>query len=197
LVVSVGAECYVALAKGGLTPDHVLVVPLGHFPSTRALPAEAAAELERYKDALRRAYAAAGKATVAFEVCTRSPHAHVQVIPVPQAQAAAVGPLLRTQAAKVGAPLHTPTADEGDAGAPFFRAEVPDEAGTGTVVLYHAIAPSDRFPIQLGRHTLAQLLAMPERADWKACAKPTEAEKADAAAFRKFFAPFDFSLTDA
>ena len=192
LVVSVGAECYLALAKGGLTPDHVLIVPLGHFASTGALPAEAKAELARYKEALRKAFAAAGKAPLFFEVNTRSPHTHVQVIPVPADKAAAVGQALETQAGKLGFQFQgQEPAGDGPQGS-FFRAELPADGR----VLYHPIGQNDRFPIQMGRHTMAHLLEMPQRADWKACVKSADDEKADAAAFRAFFRPHDFSLAD-
>lgn len=33
LVVSVGTNVYLALAKGGLTEEHILVLPIGHFQS--------------------------------------------------------------------------------------------------------------------------------------------------------------------
>jgi hypothetical protein len=33
LVVSVGTQCYLALAKGGLTENHVLILPIGHYQS--------------------------------------------------------------------------------------------------------------------------------------------------------------------
>ena len=33
LVVSVGTQVYVALAKGGLNKQHVLILPIGHFQS--------------------------------------------------------------------------------------------------------------------------------------------------------------------
>jgi len=192
LVVSVGSECYLALAKGALTPDHVLIIPLGHFPSTGELPESARAELEQYKAALRTAFEAAGKAPLFFEVNTRSPHTHVQVIPVPKEKAAAVGPVLEVQAAKLGFKLETEDPADGLRGS-YFRAELP-EAGK---VLFRAIGPADRFPVQFGRHSMANLLELPDRMDWKACVKPTDAEKADAAAFRAFFRPYDFTLADA
>ncbi len=34
LVVSVGDHSYLALPKGGLTPDHVLILPISHYPSS-------------------------------------------------------------------------------------------------------------------------------------------------------------------
>ena len=31
-------QVYLAMAKGGLTPDHTLVCPIAHYPSTIELP---------------------------------------------------------------------------------------------------------------------------------------------------------------
>lgn len=44
LIASIQNECYLALDKGGLCPEHVLIVPVEHYPSTCALPASALAE---------------------------------------------------------------------------------------------------------------------------------------------------------
>ncbi|CAB4012199.1 CWF19 1, partial [Paramuricea clavata] len=38
LVVSVADHVYLAMAKGGLTPDHTLICPIAHYPSTVELP---------------------------------------------------------------------------------------------------------------------------------------------------------------
>ena len=40
LIVSIGDHSYLALPKGGLTPDHVLVLPIAHHPSLLELPNE-------------------------------------------------------------------------------------------------------------------------------------------------------------
>ena len=40
LVVSVGTYSYLALAKGGLTPDHLLILPIEHFQSTSDIASE-------------------------------------------------------------------------------------------------------------------------------------------------------------
>ncbi|KAL9978838.1 hypothetical protein ACROYT_G016409 [Oculina patagonica] len=48
LVVSVGDDSYVALAKGGLVPDHVLICPIAHFESTVKLTEEVLLEIEKY-----------------------------------------------------------------------------------------------------------------------------------------------------
>lgn len=48
LVVSVGTETYLALAKGGLVDDHVLILPIGHYQSSVSAPLEVIDEIEKY-----------------------------------------------------------------------------------------------------------------------------------------------------
>jgi hypothetical protein len=53
--------------QGAITEDHVLVVPVDHYPSAASLSPAAYTETERYLTALRALYAADGKQLVAFE----------------------------------------------------------------------------------------------------------------------------------
>lgn len=41
-------QCYVALAKGGLIPEHVLIAPIGHHQSTVTAPDDVVEEIEQY-----------------------------------------------------------------------------------------------------------------------------------------------------
>jgi hypothetical protein len=50
-----------------------------------------------------------------------------------------------------------------------------------------------KHPVQFGREVLCRLLNCPERLSWKTCAAGVEAETAATEAFRKAFAPFDFT----
>jgi len=76
--------------------------------------------------------------------------------------------------------------------------------------MLHLIKPGKPFNLQFGRYgyvfqlwllllkicirsVLAQLLDMPERADWKFCAGTDAEEKAECQAFKKAFKPFDRS----
>jgi len=45
LVVSVGEEVYLALAKGPLNADHVLILPITHYPAGSQLPDNVWAEV--------------------------------------------------------------------------------------------------------------------------------------------------------
>ena len=67
LIVSVGDHVYLALPKGDLTDDHVLICPIGHHSNQISLPEEAVQEVNKFKLALRRMYKKHGKSVVFFE----------------------------------------------------------------------------------------------------------------------------------
>lgn len=82
LVVSVGEQCYCALAKGPIMQGHVLVLPIEHFPSTVSLPDDTIAEMRKYKNALRACYESQGSTIIVFERYIQlraGTHAHLQV----------------------------------------------------------------------------------------------------------------------
>jgi hypothetical protein len=56
-----------------------------------------------------------------------------------------------------------------------------------------SVPPTSKHPLQFGRILFCNVLGVPERKEWKACAKSEDEEKAMAQAFRKAFAPFDFT----
>ena len=79
LIVSVGSHVYLALPKGGLTDDHVLICPIGHHSSQISLPEEAVEEVKKFKSALRKMYKKHGKSAVFFERNYKQTHLQIQV----------------------------------------------------------------------------------------------------------------------
>lgn len=73
-------QCYMALAKGCLTPDHVLLLPIGHYQSVVELPSEAVDELKKYKSAVKKLYKSRGRRCILFERNYRSQHLQLQVL---------------------------------------------------------------------------------------------------------------------
>ncbi|KAI8926861.1 CwfJ C-terminus 1-domain-containing protein-like protein, partial [Entophlyctis helioformis] len=103
LIVAIVSETYVTLSKGGLVPGHLLVVPVGHFQSTRSMQlAETAeeketaastfAEMMRVRSVVCDAQRESGHVIVTFEVFAggdsanpheKLHHLHVQLVPLP------------------------------------------------------------------------------------------------------------------
>lgn len=72
-------QCYLAMAKGSLTPLHMLILPIGHFQSVVELSDEVLLEMEKYKSALKSFYKSKGERCVLFERNYRSQHLQLQV----------------------------------------------------------------------------------------------------------------------
>lgn len=83
LIISIGDAAYLTLAKGGLTNDHVLILPIGHFQNLLECPQEVVDEVQKFKAALKKYFASQGKAVIFFERNFKSPHLQIQAVPVP------------------------------------------------------------------------------------------------------------------
>lgn len=82
LVVSVGTEVYLALAKGGLVEDHLLILPITHHASLSILPDTVAKEMKTYKKAVAKYYASTDRVPVFFERNYKTSHCQLQAVPV-------------------------------------------------------------------------------------------------------------------
>lgn len=56
MVISVGDNFYLALAKGPLDETNILICSVTHVPSTSLLAEDDWKELEKFKDALRKCF---------------------------------------------------------------------------------------------------------------------------------------------
>ncbi|KAM9496645.1 CWF19-like protein 1 [Clarias gariepinus] len=198
LVISIGTHCYMALAKGSLTPDHVLLLPIGHYQSVVELPSEAVDELQKYKSALRNLYKSRGRRCVLFERNYRSQHLQLQLVPVPMdtcttedIKEAFMVQAQEQQMELMEIPEHTDLKQIAPPGTPYFYVEL----DTGEKLFYRI---KKNFPLQFGREVLASeaVLNMPTRSDWRECKSSREEEEALAKQFRAEFQPFDFTMDD-
>lgn len=212
LVVHVGEHNYLALPKGPLVDDHVLIIPIGHIASLVSASDEAVREIERYKTALRAMYAKEQQVAVFYERNYRSQHLQIQVVPMKQELSSSLKSALRdfgrsfaqrTRRAAdesdaeffVEVPRNTDLKQAFAANQAYFYVELPD----GEKLVHRIDARQQSpFPVQFGREMLAcsALLNTPNRVDWHACAQSVDEETAAAQRFREKFAPFDFADDD-
>ena len=181
LIVSIGSEVYLALAKGPLTtaesvgmafPGHILIIPIAHTPITS--PSETA-EMESYRQKLTTFFEARNCHAVSFEIhSAEGIHAHWQVIPVPKSK-------LLDDEFFHGFEEKNMTLEKRDPGESeeYCRVILPSGG-------YVATLP-ERFDLQLPRRILAKVLQLQERQDWRSCVQTEDEEGADASAFRSEF----------
>uniref|UniRef100_UPI003AAC8F3D CWF19-like protein 1 n=1 Tax=Centroberyx gerrardi TaxID=166262 RepID=UPI003AAC8F3D len=198
LVISIGSHCYLALAKGALTPHHVLVLPIGHYQSVVELSSEVVQEMERYKSALKKFYKSKGERCVLFERNYRSQHLQLQAVPVPldrctteDIKEAFMVQAQEQQMELMEIPEHTDLKQIAPPGTPYFYVEL----DSGEKLFYRI---QKHFPLQFGRSVLLSDLqsVIIIRADWKECKQSREEEEEWSARLRDEFQPYDFALDD-
>ncbi|CAH8853099.1 unnamed protein product [Trichobilharzia szidati] len=198
LLVSIGTQVYVALPRGPIVPDHVLILTIGHYQSWITCPDYVREEIQAYKSRLKRMYDAQNKTMVVFERNLKTQHYQLQVVPVPYSVAAHVKQsFLDMSVSFEGSPCELkqiPRRTDIDqicrVGIPYFFVELP----TGEK-LFGRI-PKDRISstnLQFGRIVLTNpnILNCPEKADWHDCTEEEEVEADLAKQFRKMFSKYE------
>ncbi|CAL0306981.1 unnamed protein product [Lupinus luteus] len=198
LIISIGENYYLALAKGPLVDDHVLIIPVEHMPSTLSLSSESEDGLFRFQNSLMRYCKNQGKDVIFFEwVSVRGTHANLQAIPIPSSKAAMAVKAFNLAAQKLGFKFIEKKFDSISDGRKFlstqidgnqslFYAEIPG----GTVLLHH-VEEKVKFPAQFGREVLAGLLNMADNADWRNHKHSKEEEMKIVEGFKSQFQEYD------
>ncbi|WJX96524.1 hypothetical protein P8452_77720 [Trifolium repens] len=174
LIISIGENYYLALAKGPLVEDHVLIIPVEHMPNTLFLSSESDAELLRFQNSLKRYFKSQEKEVIFFEWASiRGTHANLQVIPIPSSKAVLVEKAFNLAAQKLEFKFVTKKFDSISDGRKFLKTQIDGNSSLfyaeipgGTILLHH-VDEKDTFPVQFGREVLAGLLNMADNADWR------------------------------
>ncbi|CAJ2649880.1 unnamed protein product [Trifolium pratense] len=174
LIISIGEHYYLALAKGPLVEDHVLIIPVEHMPNTLSLSSESDAELLRFQNSLKRYFKNQEKEVIFFEwASVRGFHANLQVIPIASSKAVMVEKAFNLAAQKLEFKFVTKKFDSISDGRKFLKTQIDGNSSLfyaeipgGTILLHH-VEEKDTFPAQFGREVLAGLLNMADNADWR------------------------------
>ncbi|KAM0026666.1 putative transcription factor C3H family [Helianthus debilis subsp. tardiflorus] len=198
LITSVGENCYCALAKGPLVPDHVLILPIEHLPNTLSSPPEFEIELVKLQNSLRAYFKSRKKDVVFFEwVYVKTSHANLQAIPIPSNRASAVKDIFNLAAEKLGFKFMELKSDNSLEGRRLLRDQFDGKFSVfyvelpGGTILSHTVEENEKFPVQFGREVLAGLLNMADRADWRNCKLDKEEEIKMVERFKSSFQEYD------
>lgn len=197
MIISIGEHTYLAMAKGGLTDDHLLILPIGHHRSTVELVdnQELNEEITKFKNALIQYFDSKNCCVVFFERNFKSSHLQIQVVPVNKSKAQDLKTIIQDfteeRALKFNElPENCELSEALNPGIPYFYIEVPNAK------FFMRIKSGEYFPLQLGREILAHTLILncQDKIDWKECALSKEQTTSIANRIRKEFEPFDFTL---
>ncbi|CAG2164796.1 unnamed protein product [Oppiella nova] len=196
LIISIGDHSYLAMAKGGLTDEHLLILPIDHLRSTIELESEEVAnELNRFKSALIKYFDSKSQSVVFFERNFKSSHLQIQCVSIPKSKAQDLKSVVLEQTEQRNVDFKQLSDDLElkdvlNPGIPYFYMELPN----GKV--FTRIKTNEFFPIQLGRELLAHpsVLNCGDRVDWKQCSLPDDEAIAIANRIREEFKHFDFTL---
>ena len=221
LVTAVGDDSYLTVAKGPLTtsetfkefgidfPAHGLIIPLAHSPTLGLVPeAERVStfnEMNKFKKALQEMVAKKSNnqlGSITYEISLyRGVHTHWQFLPV---NVDLINKKLVEAAFRVEAdnsnfpPFEVRDPEIGEKEGDFFRVWIwtppTEEAPEGsTKCLTMPIDDNVRFNLQFGRTTLAKLLGLEKRIQWRDCGQTKEEELKDSAALKAAFDSYDFT----
>ncbi|XP_061361526.1 zinc finger CCCH domain-containing protein 64 isoform X2 [Gastrolobium bilobum] len=158
LIISIGENYYLALAKGPLVEDHVLIIPVEHMPNTLSLSSESELELFRFQNSLKRYCKNQGKEVIFFEwVSIRGTHANLQAIPIPSSKAVIVEKVFNLAAQKLGFKFVAKKFDSISDGRKFLKTQIDGNSSLfyaevpGDTILLHHVEEKERFPAQFGR----------------------------------------------
>ncbi len=88
LMIALGKTCYLSVPDhASLTDGHCLIVPVGHSKCGTLLDEDVVAEMEQFKAALVRMFAAEGEDAVFFESALHlrhGPHMVLECVPLPE-----------------------------------------------------------------------------------------------------------------
>lgn len=199
LVVSVAVNAYICVDKGPINDDHVLIIPVEHWPCLAAMPSQMVQEIKQYEEALRHFADSQGKVLVLFERFMQfrkkgGNHCHINAIAMGADCSSNADAVFRELAEKSGFGFEhelSPGWTQEDLKAfvgerEYFCATLPDGRS-----LLHLIQRQERHPMNFGRDVVASLCGAPERGDWRVCGLDRDREEKLAEGFKQRFRSFD------
>lgn len=190
LVVSVGNESYMAVAKGAFTANHVLIVPIEHRNSLIQATKGERAEVERCMRNYRSMLKDSGMRAFIFERHVpqkySSPHGHIQALPISADHVKNVESLLqgwKTIDLKDDEEIPWETLEKEIASRPYFWIHANDK-------LLYEIDPQ-KTPPDFGRFIYGNLVGERRRIVWQTCVVSKDAETKMAQDFVKVFKKYE------
>lgn len=177
LIIDVGTEAYLALARGPLIKTHMLLVPIDHIneePSSTTNPSLFEQIYEKYIGSLREQFSRQKDAqhliTWSHSNSKGQHHWHLQLLTIPTSTEN-----VEERIIEISRNLGYPLTKEPKKDLSSFEMTVYLVNGQ-PITLSHTINTSAYFPVQFGRQLMAHLLGMANNLDWRDSQQSDEQE---------------------
>ncbi|CAG0916211.1 unnamed protein product [Notodromas monacha] len=199
LVITVGENIYLALAKGGLVPGHVIILPIEHFRAlyVRGENENLIEEVETMKVALLKYFASINMSCVFFERNYKSNHSQLHAVPIPLDNKDANCEEIITRIQDSGVSNFKVLSKFADLkqiigdGSFYLFIELPDGRRVFGKLPPFERGVDDSHILMLMNGVLADILDVQDRLDWRKCTESVEEETEKRDRFVTAFAPFD------
>jgi Protein similar to CwfJ C-terminus 1/Protein similar to CwfJ C-terminus 2 len=195
LIISIGDNFYIALAKGPLNNYHALILPVNHVQSSANLSEEHFQELELFKRALKKFYESKNMCAVFFERNYKTSHMQVNAVGIDKEVEWNIKETFNEKAEEFSLQFETipklSSAKDLPERSPYFVVELP----TNETLITRTM---NRFPINFGRDFLCAetLLNAEDKVDWRNCQLSKGIEDDLVKIFRVGYKEFDFVQDD-
>jgi hypothetical protein len=163
LIIEIWDEVYLTLAKGGLIPEHLIIIPIEHIPSNSNLKGNLKLEMDSKLAKIDSVFKSKGKALCYFAIHQNpAHHLHYQLVGIPFDKIEEFRKFAHTFSQEKGYPLTLPE-NYHDELVTEFRIIV---FGTD-IKLRHEIENNSFFPANFGRELVATFLGLENRIDWR------------------------------
>lgn len=182
LIVDIGEEVYLTLAKGPLTPEHSIIIPIEHVPSnSESVSCDIDTEIKEMMARIQCSLKGINKTPIFFRL-RHNPthHYHIQMIPIDVDKLPEFLEFLRGYSEKFDFKFNSSQVGIPSFDFMFFE-------GDNISMLSHSFDQDSFFPAQFGRQALAAFLDVSERSDWKAQIYSEADEKQFVADLKKLF----------
>uniref|UniRef100_U5EW12 CWF19-like protein 1 n=1 Tax=Corethrella appendiculata TaxID=1370023 RepID=U5EW12_9DIPT len=194
LIISVGEHFYLALAKGPINDEHILILSITHIQSAALLNIDQWEELEKFKQALRLYYKDRDQAALFYERNYKTGHLQINVIGIDENVKWKIQHVVDDKAEEHNLQMEKITklasAKQLPENRPYFIIELPDEDSCSITQQMKG------FPLHFGREIICNenLMNCDEKIDWRQCNLGKEEEIDAVNRFRESFKPYDFTL---
>uniref|UniRef100_A0A6G1SA01 CWF19-like protein 1 n=1 Tax=Aceria tosichella TaxID=561515 RepID=A0A6G1SA01_9ACAR len=179
LIIAIGENCYLTLAKGGLVDEHFLLLPIEHIPSVShsSNSTELLHELENFKNSLIRYFGSQSMGVIFYERNFRSVHWQIQVVPIRLdelddlvCKIKSISKIHFAKSEYIDIPKNCSINDIVPRNAPYLYWQIEP---LGQRFIYQIEVKDSFFPVQLPRKVLAdeKIMNCLDRVDWKRCSK--------------------------